>query len=254
MPPPLRVTASIEPTSVRYGDQVTATVEVNAQGTIDPSDVRVSPSFIPYVATSGPTVRRLGQGAVSYTYTLLCVTEGCLPTRGQRLLRLEPVIVTVGEGRSTLRASGAWPTIRIVSRLTRADVSGPVRFRSAAAPPSPLYRVTPGALAVVLGLGAAICALTGIAILARELARLWRRPGVTHLSRLDLAIAYLRDSTRRSGADRRRALSLLAETTDELEPDLAETAAEAAWSRPSPSVVGATELADRAAEVGKAAR
>ena len=75
---------------------------------------------------------------------------------------------------------------------------------------------------------------------------------MTHLSRLELAIAYLRDSTRRSGADRRRALSLLAETTDELEPDLAQTAAEAAWSRPSPSPVGATELADRASRVGRA--
>jgi hypothetical protein len=188
---------------------------------------------------------------VSYTYTLLCVTEGCLPTQGQRLVRLEPVTVTAGDG-STFHVSATWPALRIVSRLDGADISGPVRFRSAAAPPAPIYRVTPDVLAGVLGLAAAICALAGLAIVARELATLRRRPRVTHRSRLELAIAYLRDSTRRSGADRRRALSLLAETTDELEPDLAQAAAEAAWSRPSPSPVGATELADRASRVGRA--
>lgn len=252
--PPLRVVATLDSASVQYGDPVEATVEVDYRpGTIDPASIRIEPSFVPYVATSEPVVRRPRPGVFTSTFTLLCLTEGCLPTEGPRMLHLEPATVTAGTGAGTIRASGTWPTLRVSSRLTSADLSGPVRFRSPAGPPPPAYSIRPSVLTGGLILAAAICALAAIAILARELTKISLRSQEPRLSRLDLAIAYVRDSARRSGADRRRALSLLAEATDEREPLLAASAAEAAWARPSPSPVGATELADRAAHTREVA-
>jgi hypothetical protein len=232
---------------VQYGDPVTATVEVDYDpASVDPGAIRVEPSFIPYVAISRPVVRALRRGAVSYTYTLLCVTDGCLPTRGERLVRLEPLAVTAGAS----SASGSWPVLRVSSRLNARDLSGPVRFRSPSVPPAPRYRIGPGALAGAMIAAAAVCVLAAIALLAAGLRRPARtRASTSGPSRLDLAIAYARDSARRSPSDRRRALSLLAEATDRGEGAVSVDAAESAWSRPSPTAVAATELADRASRL-----
>jgi hypothetical protein len=67
-------------------------------------------------------------------------------------------------------------------------------------------------------------------------------------------VAYVRDSTRRSASDRRRALALLSEAVDEGEPDLAATAAETAWGKPSPTPGHAEALADRATELAEHAQ
>ena len=74
--------------------------------------------------------------------------------------------------------------------------------------------------------------LAAAALAVRGLGGLSRRSRARPLSPLQLAIAYVRDSTRRSDLDRRRALSLLAETVDDGEPSLAAAAAERAWSKP----------------------
>jgi hypothetical protein len=249
-PTPLRVVTKLAPASVKYGDPVTATVEVDFDpATIAPADIHVQPSFIPYVATSRPIVRTVGRGALTYTYTLLCVTEGCLPTKGQKLLRLEPVTATVSGG---AKALGRWPTLQISSRLTPRDLSGPVRFRSPSTPPAPSYRIAPGRLAGALIAAAVVWVLAALGLLATRLARRRGRGAEPRLTSLELAIAYVRDSAQRSGSDRRRALSLLAEATDEGEHDLSIDADESAWSRRSPTPVAAAELADRASHLGSA--
>ena len=85
----LRVTASLNPSAALYGDPVTADVEVDYDPrTVEPSSIRVQPSFNPYVATAAPVVQHPHAGAVRFRYSLLCVTEGCLPAKGERLLRL----------------------------------------------------------------------------------------------------------------------------------------------------------------------
>jgi hypothetical protein len=93
---------------------------------------------------------------------------------------------------------------------------------------------------------AAICALAALALLGREIAGLSRRSKEHRLSALQLAVAYVRDSMRRSDPDRRRALSLLAEAADEQEPVLSAAAADTAWSESPPTPAGAAALADRA--------
>ena len=177
------------------------------------------------------------------------MTEGCLPAHERRLVRLEPVTVTAVAGDRTARVSGSWPALHVSSRLEASDLTGPVRFRSPASPPAPAYRVAPGVLVGGLIAAAALCALAAAGVAGRGLARFVRRSTTRRSSLLELAVAYVRDSARRSGPDRRRALSLLAEATVGGEPALAAVAAEAAWSRPSPTPLDATELADRAARL-----
>jgi hypothetical protein len=247
---PLRVVVSLDRSAALFGDPVTTEVEIDYDAkTIDPADIHVEPSFIPYVATSPPVVRRLGAGRIAYRYSLLCLAEACLPNSRPRLVRLPTVAVTARDGATTVHALATWPPIRITSRLTASDLAGPVRFRSASTPPAPAYRFAPGTLAGGLIIAAAICALAALALVGKEIAWLSRRSREHRLSALELAVAYVRDSTRRSDPDRRRALSLLAEAADDREPVLSAAAADTAWSESPPTPAGAAALADRAAGV-----
>jgi hypothetical protein len=246
---PLRVIASLDGASVLYGDPVTAVVEVEYDPeSVDPASIKVEPSFIPYVPTSSPVVHRPGTGTLQFTYSLLCVSDDCLPTRGARVVRLQPVAVTGSAGGRMVHATGSWPVLRVSTRLSASDLSGPVRFRSPSAPPPPSYRVAPGLLAGALLAAAAFALLAALVLAGRELLPLRRRGSAARrLSSLDLAVAYVRDSAGRSGSDRRRALSLLAEAAVDSEPALAAAADDTAWSEPQPTPARATELADLAA-------
>jgi len=241
----LRVSASLHPAAVLYGDPVVADVEVDYDPrTVEPSSIRVQPSFSPYTAGAAPVVQHLHDGAVRFRYSLLCVTEGCLPTKGSRSLQLHAVTVTALAGTRRLVANAPWPVLRISSRLAAADLTGRIRFHHPASPPAPAYRLAPGKLAAGLIALAALCTLAAVALAGRELTRRSARSKVRRLSPLELAIAYVRDSTVRGDPDRRRALALLSEAA---EGEVADDAADRAWSKPPPTPAGAGELADRAA-------
>jgi hypothetical protein len=246
---PLHVVTSFSPAStVLYGDPVTARVEVDYDpATVDPATIRVSPTFTPYVVTSSPVVARPRRGVLTVSFPLLCVTEGCLPTNGSRRLALRPVTVSASSGSSPVRATAVWPALQVRSRLTASDLSGKVVFRVPARPPAPGYRVAPGKLAALLIAAAVVCGLAGLLLVLRGLTRHRRGASSRTRSRLELAIAYVRDSTGRSPADRRRALSLLSEAMENGEGDLAAMAAETAWAEAPPTPPAAASLADRAA-------
>ena len=242
--PPLRAVASLQPAAVQYGDPVTAVVEVDFdRKAIAPSSIRVQPSFVPYVVTSGPIVKRVRDGVVRFTYSLLCVTDGCLPIKSPRLVQLQPVTVSSTNETATAR----WPALRVSSRLASGDLSGAIRFRNPATPPAASYRLAPGTLAGALVGVAALCVLIAAALVAHALRRRSASPIADRRSPLELAIAYVRDSARRSDADRRRALELLAEAVGR--PDVAAAAAETAWSEQPPTPARTTELAEQAAHV-----
>jgi hypothetical protein len=242
----LHAVASLQPAAVLFGDPVTADVEVDYDPrAVEPSSIRVQPDFVPYVASVAPVVQNIHTGAVRFRYSLLCVTDGCLPTKSSRILQLHAVTVTGLAGTQRLTATAQWPVLRISSRLAAADLGGSVRFRHPTVPPPLEYRVAPGAFAGGLIAAAALCALLAAALVGRELAR--RSGRAQLLTPLELAIAYVRDSTGRTDPDRRRALALLAAAVD---GELATAAAETAWSKPPPTPAGATELADRAAHAG----
>jgi hypothetical protein len=248
--PALRAVASLQPAAVLFGDPVTADIEVDYDPrAVEPSSIRVQPNFVPYVASVAPIVQNIHTGAVRFRYSLLCVTDGCLPTKSSRILQLHAVTVTGLAGTRRLTVTTRWPVLRISSRLGAADLGGSVRFRHPTTPPPPEYRIAPGAFAGGLIAAAALCALLAAALVGRELAR--RAGRAQLLTPLELAIAYVRDSTGRTDPDRRRALELLAEA---VEGELATAAAETAWSKPPPTPAGAIELADRAAHGGSGAQ
>lgn len=239
-PMPFVVSAGFSPASIHYGDPVTAVVEVRFDPKrLDRSSISAAPSFTPFVLVAKPVVEDARPGLLRIRYSLLCVTEGCLPAHASKLIRLKPFRVTAG-GRS---ASTSWQPLRVVSRLRPSDLRGEAPFRSPAAPPPPRYRVGPGALATGLIVAAVLCALAAIGLAAAALRRRRRRPVTRRVSPLELAIAYVRDATGRPAPDRRRALELLSEAVDD---DLAADAADAAWSRIPPTPTGAGALADRA--------
>jgi hypothetical protein len=247
-PAQLEISTSLDPTATHFGDQVRAVVMVEFDPrTVDGSSIRLVPSFIPYVAASPPVVTLVRAGMVRFEYALACVTDGCLPTHGPRILHLEPVKATGLAGGRAITATAPWPVLRISSRLVPADLTGRARFRTPATAPAPGYRISPLAAAVGMIAAAAICLLAVAVLLWTALRRKARRIPGDGLTPLELAIAYVRDSTRRSGADRRKALALLAESVPEGgDSPIGAAAARAAWSRPDPTAVGATELADRA--------
>ncbi len=245
---PLRILTSLQPQAAAFGDRVTAQVEVDYDPKlVDASSISVRPNFIPYVAGSAPVVSN-GGGVVRYSFSLLCLTNGCLPTKGPRVVRLQPVIATATADGRTVTASGAWPPLRVFSRLSPSDLTGSTKLRSPDTPPPAVYRISPGVLAG-LAIGAAgLCVLAALALIALAIARRLPRSAPSARSPLEVAILYLRDSTGRSARDRRRALELLAEAVAAGgEPTLAAVAADSAWSESPPTPSGAADLADRAA-------
>jgi hypothetical protein len=243
-PGPLRVGLTLQSAAVRFGDPVSAVIEVDFDaGAVSAASIHVEPSFLPYVVSAAPAVQRR-RGVVRYSYSLSCLTEGCLPTNGPRLLHLRAVTVTALSGSRRVSATAVWPVLSISSRLTSSDLARSIHFRHATTPPPPEYRIAPGKLAGWLIAAAAIGALAAAALAGRQLAGLPRRTRGPRLSPLELAIAYVRDSTQRSASDRRRALELLAESVGE--PTLAANVARTAWSPDPPTAAGAEDLADRA--------
>ena len=248
--PPLGVRTSLERTAVFYGDPQVAEIDVGYDPrAIASGGIRVQPDFTPYVATSPPAIHRAGTGRTAvlrYRYTLLCVTEGCLPANGHHQVQFKPVKVTGVSGRQTITSSARWPLLLVSSRLAQSDHSGSVHFRRPATLPAPELAVAPGPLAGGLIAAAALFALAAVALLARELARRPARLGPRKLTPLAVALAYTRDSALRPDpGDRRRALELLAEAVGvDGESGLARATAETAWSQAPPTPARTVELAD----------
>jgi hypothetical protein len=247
---PLTVVTSRSPASIRFGDPVTAQLEIHyAAGTIALSSLRVAPSFDPFVLESQPVVQFVHTGLLRLRYSLVCLSAACLPIHGAKIVPIGTVTVTGQAGSRMVTVGGRWPAAHVSSRLAASALSGKVRFHVPAALPAPGHRIAPATLEIVLVAAAALCTAIALALALPALTRLHRRTGQgSSLSALDLAIAYVRDSGTRRDPERRRALELLSETVESIgaDPDLAAASAQSAWSRHAPTPEDATVLADRA--------
>jgi hypothetical protein len=254
--PPLVVTTSAQPSTVRFADPVVADVGV----TYDPhaisgGTIRVLPGFAPFAQEGAPDVARSdhdGLATVHYRYTLRCTTDGCVPDGATRVMRFGPVRVTASTaGGATVAATGRWPTFTVASRLTAGDRAGTLVFRHQRPLPAPHYSVSPGALAAGLIALAAVAGIAGVALIVRTLRRR-REAGAPAVSLLERALIYVRDAARRPDpADRRRALELLAEAVDDAgEPRLARRVRDTAWVEAPPTPGSAVELADEVEAAG----
>ncbi len=247
--PPLRVITSLVPVSVKFGDPISAEVQVDFDpSVVSASSISVEPGLTPFVTESTPALRVVSAGVARLRYSMICVTDNCLPIHGKRVVHLAPVTVTARAGSRTLSAAGRWQPVTVSSRLSPSALTGRVRFRIPAGPPAPGYRLAPGTLVAALVAAAALCILAAAIIAGPAFSRSRRRIAATPLSPFDLAIAYVRDSTARSDPDRRRALAYLSETIREAgaDPGVATASDSTAWSEPPPTAGTATELAERA--------
>ena len=195
-PRPNAVHATISPSTPRFGDLVTATIEV-------PHGARVHATFTPF------EVVRTRHAADAWTFTLRCVAVGCL-TRGEnQRAQLPSATVTLG-GR---KAFVQWPAVTLGSRLDAADLARP-SLRADTTPPPVRYRVDPVVLGWTLaGLAAALVLAGGAAgavLLRRRAPLLHLVPQGRELTPLEQALAALERSLGEPVERRRVALDGLA--------------------------------------------
>jgi len=250
---PLVATASLSTRSVRFGDPMTARLDllVNSHGA-DPATLRVKPRFSPFrITTATLRTRSAGATLFSYRYSLECLSPACVPGRTQAELRFLPALVSYRSRAGRLVTQPVeWPSYETASRLNDADRLAPTeRLRTDASLPAVTYRVDPGTLqALLTALSAALVVLAaGLAALAFR-----RRPQAVaetlpELAPLERALLLVRASTANGfPEERRKALGLLArELRDSGRGDLARTAVRLAWSAETPSPDAAGSFASQ---------
>jgi hypothetical protein len=234
---PLSVSTSIAPSPAFFGERITARAEIVVDPSkVDPGEVRFAPNFTPYAIVGRPQRSRSdGDEATTlgFVYTLLCLNDECLPGERMRAVRLPEARASAGSNSVIVR----WPKVLVSTRVSPADErAGRPPWRVQLAVPAVSYNVRPGT-ASKLAVGAAVLlGLLGIALIAWEIARRRRLRLAREraLSRLEQAVALLRESSGRSPDDRRKALALLARELNG-DRDLARDATRLAWARAEPS-------------------
>jgi hypothetical protein len=233
----MRARATMTPSAPRFGDLVTARVDV-------PRGARVAASFRPFEvvgASHTPT---------AWTFTLRCVAVACL-TRGRNVpVQLPPARVSVG-GRTELVP---WPVVSVGSRLSAADLARPV-FLADTTPPAPRYRVDPVVLGWTLaGIAAALVLAVGgwaASVLRRRRSNLQLVADDRDLSPLERAFEELERALGESVGRRRIALDRLArelELLDDVAP-LALRARRLGWSLARPDQAEIRRLLDDCRQV-----
>jgi hypothetical protein len=247
---PLVVRTALSPQASLFGDPLVARVDVLLDpAVVDADSVKVTTAFVPYVERVAPTVQRTRSGRlelVRYRYTIQCVTDGCLPVGAVRAIRLAPVRVTATAGGRTVAKDASWPRALVEPRVQPSDlVPAKLPFRHPRTLPAPEFAIAPGPLAAGLTAAAAVLVFAGLALLGLEARRRRSRAAHARMSPREAALAYVREAAGRPDpADRRKALSLLAETLAGESRDLADAADGVAWGEHAPSPARTVQVAD----------
>jgi hypothetical protein len=247
--PALSVQSSIQPSTVRFGDPVTARVSVSVdRRLVNPETLQIKTNFAPYTVLKANEPTRSDRGAftaLSYRFELNCLELRCVSGKVEWHRRLADVEVSAlsRDGRR-LVGSQPWPLLTIHSRTNGANANS-ASLREQVDPPPVSYRVTPTTLFVASIAGAVTLLLAALAIVGHEVRRSRRRrlseQRERALSLVEYAISLAREAVSRPVPDRRKALGLLARSLRGVgQSELALAAVSLAWSpsRPSP---GSTE-------------
>lgn len=252
----------LEPSSVLFGDPVTATARIVVDTrTIDPATISLEPSFKPFqaFATTRTLVRGVGKAAeVRYVFTIQCVTGACVNAMEQEqrggAVRTVPIqlpaatVTALARDGSPVRLDATWPPLTVHSRLTADDVARGEPVAPTFAPAGDDSRAsadTVGGVLTTLAIVLLIIAglLTASVVLSRRRERQLRLPA--HLGPIDRALALARHAISDGDLDGGR--KALERASSELEQsgrvELAETAGRMAWSPPGPTVDEVEDLA-----------
>ena len=260
-------TGSLSPTVHLFGDTITAEVQaVVDRAQLDPGRVSLKTFFEPYEQVGETEVSRRDAGDLSevrYRLKLRCLTRTCMtatlgtiinPGGGApRIFRFQPAQVQYtdpGADEPRLLRTVRFTPLESVSRINAQDVNQVYGFpfRGTFTPlPAVSQRISPGLLAALLVLAAAVLLVLPVTLAVRWYRRRRRPPPPEpepEPSPLARAVALVEWSlAREDGAERRAALDALAAELDVLESDgLAEETRVAAWSPPSPSPMEATRI------------
>jgi len=248
---PLTVTTTLDPRRAFFGDPDVARVDVRYDPrSVAPQSIRIQSDFAPFAEVGAPSVTDSGSDTAAvrtYRFTLLCLTDACLPLQGARDERPGPVVATGFSHGRTVSVRGRWRPVSVSSRLTKADLSGRIRFRHTASLPAP-FGVSTRLLAGLLLAAGALLVAAAAALIRPAWRRRLRDARRRTLTPIELALAYARDSAGRTNpADRRKALELLAKAVEAGgDPALAGISRESAWAEPPPTPARSLELADEA--------
>ena len=196
LPPGQSFAAKVDltPTTSAFGDPLKATVHILLdRDRIDPDSIKVLARFRPY--TERTRIERVDSGnltALTYTYTLHCLTLACVPPQGvDNTLRSDFWEARITSDLGSVLAL-PFPDARMIARVEQeefvpenaAEVERwPPRWRAALALPEPSYLASPALLSAVLAvLGLALAggsAFAGLRLLRGG--RLFRAPEVTPL-------------------------------------------------------------------------
>jgi hypothetical protein len=245
--PPLVVTSSVDRASASVGDRIV----VRLHAAFDPAAVdaaTVRAELRPgALSPLGPPRLARSAGSLEVTQLVACLEAACAPTGGaSRRVELPPAraVARLRAGDRSAEAEGAPLVVAVVPRVSAAAVAArrAPYVRQTAVPP-PGYRSAPGPLSAVL----LACSLLLLALAVRVVAPRRRSSASAsgaHAARLGRALRLVRESARRPGDDRRRALDLLAETLAERAGPRVDEATRLAWSPREPEAADATALAD----------
>jgi hypothetical protein len=245
---PLTVHATFDTRTPQFGEAVRSHVVVLVDRTqVRPGSVHIVDDVAPLTALAAAGEMRTARGdtlVIAVDRTAACIVEACVSARGDATPALPRVTVTAtSRAGRTLRATAAWPALRVRGRVSAADLArARPPFRADTAPPTPSYRLAPSTLARLLDAGAVVLALAAIAVAAWTLLPLARRRRASAPpDELARALRLAREAEARPTADRRRALGLLARLLD---GRLAGAASGLAWSRPAPEPAELAALVD----------
>jgi hypothetical protein len=251
------VRADIQPRTHRFGETVTARLELLVPTSqLQGDTLRAGGSFDPYQVVGDPRreLLRVGRFTVArYEIQLRCFKEECLPQGQSREFTFAPVGFTwkipAPPGRKFAdrrlderRASGPLPRLTVARAITGSDLQEGRWQSSLATLPEPHLRFSARRLESVL-LGAAIA----LVVLAAVLVGLWARRALQARDEaravaegsapepLELALR-LAESADGDATRRRLALeTLAAELRVANEPRFAENAEQLAWAERAPS-------------------
>jgi hypothetical protein len=240
--PALTVRASFQPQPARFGEHITAHVQVLADTRrVDPRSVVVVSGLAPLVilGTQRESESAAGVARIVVTLQAVCDADACLPLKGPRKVQPAAVLVRArGRDGKALSAQATWPVLRVASRLTAADLAPaepPFRVPSQALPAT--YRVAPHRLEVALLAAAAVLAAAALALVGSAFRRRRRAERLPAPLTLAQAIEAVRGAKSAAPPLRREALERLARVLGPVAGD-AEPAAAAralAWGRSQPS-------------------
>jgi hypothetical protein len=252
-PASLDVSTSISPAWIYFGDQVTARVDVIVDPSrVEPESIVVQPSFRPWEQVGAAKVSRTEAGGIArHTewFTLECLSSPCLP-RGTTVepfyLQSVKVIARTMDG-SMLKAEHTWPPLGVSGRFLPPE-SGNVRpaLRPDTSLPKATFRASPSLLALLLDVFGGVALAAAVVLALLRVGRWWAARRYPRDTRPPLvrALALVQQAESRDVDDRRRAASLVARLLSG-QSDVANDAAETAWSREEPSARELEELAGK---------